>query len=46
MNIDTKGMQIATLTSAQLNDLKEYETKLNGGNPNQGIYLVAVRKNS
>ncbi|HUW65918.1 MAG TPA: hypothetical protein VMW83_14740 [Spirochaetia bacterium] len=46
MNIDTKGMEVATLSSAQVNELKEAEKKLNGGNGTHEIYLVAVKRNS
>jgi len=46
MNLDTKGMQAASLTSAQISELKEAEKKLNAGKGGPEIYLLAVSRTS
>jgi|GEM_PF-1888667 len=46
MNIDTKGMQVASLDGSQINELKEAEKKLNAGRAGAEIYLLAVSRSS
>jgi len=46
VNIDTKGMEAAHLSAAQVDDLKEAEKKLNGGKTVPEIYLLAVKRSS
>ncbi|GBF34481.1 hypothetical protein DCCM_3599 [Desulfocucumis palustris] len=45
VNINTEGMEVASLNDIQLQNLMEIEKKLNGGTNKTGeIYLLAVTR--